>query len=220
MLRPEPGHAATVSRIREIGHEALSLPLFGIAALNWIPPDPAAFDSLLLTSANAVRMAGAGLARYRALPVTAVGAATANAARQAGLEVEAAGGGDGREALALLSENGRSRALHLAGRDHRLTQQPPIAALIAVYASEPLSPTYGALKRLEGTTALVHSPRAGRRLAALVDTAGIDRREIALAAISEAAAREAGMGWRSVAVASTPDDRAVIAAALSQGGGD
>jgi uroporphyrinogen-III synthase len=220
VLRPEPGHAATVARIGKMGHEPLSLPLFRIAAIDWTPPDPAAFDSLLLTSANAVRMAGTALAGYRGLPVTAVGAATADAAREAGLDVEATGGGDGREALALLAENGRSRALHLTGRDHRLAQRPPIAALIAVYASEGLSPAPDAMRRLEGATALVHSPRAARRLAALVDAAGIDRREIALAAISQAAAREAGAGWRRVAIASTPDDRAVIAAALSPGSGD
>jgi uroporphyrinogen-III synthase len=217
VLRPEPGHAATVARIREMGHEPLSLPLFRIAAQDWTPPDAAEFDALLLTSANAVRIAGAALARYRGLPVTAVGAATARAARDAGLNVEATGDGDGHEALALLARHGRSRALHLTGRDHRLTRQPPIGALIAVYASEPLSPARDELTQLEGTTALIHSPRAGRRLAALVDAAGINRREIAVATISEAAAREAGAGWRSIAVASTPDDRAVIAAALSPG---
>ena len=93
VVRPEPGCAATLAAARELGFAAEGHPLFAVRALGWAPP-PAQFDALLIGSANAVRHAGPGLAAYAALPVYAVGAATAAAAREAGLTVigEGAGG--------------------------------------------------------------------------------------------------------------------------------
>ncbi len=77
VLRPEPGNAATAARIAAAGARTIRLPLFAVGPLAWTPPDPAVHDALLLTSANAVRQAGPGLAGYRTLPVHAVGAAPA-----------------------------------------------------------------------------------------------------------------------------------------------
>ena len=71
VLRPEPGARATVARIEALGGHALAAPLFAIRPLPWTPPDPADHDALVLTSANAARMAGAGLARVAALPAFA-----------------------------------------------------------------------------------------------------------------------------------------------------
>ncbi|MBC7987264.1 MAG: uroporphyrinogen-III synthase, partial [Sphingomonadaceae bacterium] len=83
IVRPEPGASATAQRARTRGWEPLVAPLFAIAPLAWAPRDPAAFDALLLTSANAVSHGGKALGKYRELPVYAVGAATAAAARAA-----------------------------------------------------------------------------------------------------------------------------------------
>ncbi|KQN25454.1 hypothetical protein ASE86_04245 [Sphingomonas sp. Leaf33] len=199
VLRPEPGNAATAARIEELGHVALRLPLFAVRALAWEVPDPADFDALLLSSANAVRHAGPGLARLRSLPVHAVGSATAAAAQAAGLTVAAVGEG-GVDALAP-----PGRVLRLVGREHR---SAPAARTIPVYASDALSPDLSALPH---TTALLHSPRAAARLSALVG----ERGHIAIAAISDAARVAAGTGWRSVAVADHPSDAALIAAALA-----
>src|SRR5690242_6691986 len=91
VLRPEPGNAATAAAIEALGLTAIRLPLFEIHAIDWAPPDATRFDALLLTSANAARHAGQGLAGFRSLPVHAVGEATAAAAREAGLEVVAVG---------------------------------------------------------------------------------------------------------------------------------
>ncbi len=63
--------------------------------------------------------------------------------------------------------------------------------------------------------ALVHSPRAGKALADLVTRERLNRSNIAIAAISSAAAEAAGNGWRDVAVSTTTDDKGVIAAARS-----
>ena len=69
------------------------------------------------------------------------------------------------------------------------------------------------LRKLAGQTVAVHSPRAGRRLAELVDQAGIDRATIRIAAISEAAAAAAGDGWAIREAAETPDEAALLALA-------
>ncbi|MBM3927875.1 MAG: uroporphyrinogen-III synthase [Sphingomonadales bacterium] len=199
VLRPEPGNAETAARVQALGHHAVRLPLFAVRPLDWAVPDPAAFDSLLLSSANAVRHAGQGLAALTALPVHAVGRATAAAAEAAGFTVVATGATD----IAALDPPGR--VLRLVGRDHR---PAPAARTIAVYASEPLSPD---LSALAGATALLHSPRAAARFAALVQ----HKETIAIAAISAAACDAAGPGWRAMAVAERPTDEALIAAALT-----
>src|SRR5688572_19197975 len=93
IVRPEPGASATAQRARAIGLDALTMPLFKAEPVEWQVPDPGQFDALLLTSANAVRHAGAGLGRLRDLPVYAVGEATAAAARDAGFAIAASGDG-------------------------------------------------------------------------------------------------------------------------------
>jgi len=213
VLRPEPGNAATAAAIEALGLTAIRLPLFEIHAIDWTPPDVTRFDALLLTSANAPRHAGPGLAALRRLPVHAVGEATAAAAHDAGLEVVAVGDRDGAALVAAAAANGVRRGLLLGGRDRAVASDPIIAEAIAVYASDPVAVATEALDQLAGAVALVHSPRAARRVAGLVDRAGIDRRTMRLAAISAAAADAAGDGWERIAAATSPDDAALIALA-------
>jgi uroporphyrinogen-III synthase len=210
VLRPEPGNEATAARIAASGLDAIRLPLFEVRALDWTPPDPAAFDALLLTSANAPRHAGPGLQSLRHLPVHAVGEATAVAARAAGLEVVHTGTGDGADLLAAAADRGVRRALLLAGRDRATADDPIIARAIAVYASIERAIAAGDLAALAGSVALLHSPRAARRLAEVTDALAFDRRSIRIAAISAAAAGAAGAGWDRVAAAPAPDDAALI----------
>jgi uroporphyrinogen-III synthase len=210
VLRPEPGNAATCARIVDAGETPLAMPLFAVRAIQWDAPPPDRFDALLLTSANAARMGGDALAPYRDLPTIAVGRATAGAARAAGLSVVATGASDARGALALLAAEGRSRALHLTGRDHLLQTGGAIAHVAVVYASDALPvDAAGLQRRLQGCVALLHSPRAAARLAELAG----DRTTVALAAISANALAAAGAGWAATGVAATPDDAALIAAA-------
>ncbi|PCD01857.1 uroporphyrinogen-III synthase [Sphingomonas spermidinifaciens] len=212
VLRPEPGNAATCAAIRAGGVEAVALPLFEVRPVPWEAPDPAGFDALVLTSANAVRHAGPQLVRYGGLPVVTVGAATARAAEAAGLAVAAMGEGDAADLPPMLASIGAERPLHLTGRDHRGLG---LGETVVVYASEPDDPAPGALAVLEGSTALIHSARAGARLATLASAAGLGRATIAVAAISPAALRAAGEGWRAATAAPVPRDDALIAAALS-----
>lgn len=215
VLRPEPGNAATCARAKAAGFETISLPLFAVQALAWDVPPAADFDALILTSANALRFAGAGLSDLTALPVLAVGPHTAAAAREAGFDVMAVGGGDGAEIAALAVSNGVKRALHLTGRDRTLSAGGPIAQVIPVYESAAVPVDPAKLQALIGSIALLHSARAARRLADLLDAAGIDRSRVALAAFSPAIAAAAGDGWAAIASAATPDDTALFAAARS-----
>lgn len=208
VLRPEPGASETVRRARQRGLDAVAMPLFTIEPLPWEAPDPQEFDGLLLTSANAVRHGGEQLGKLRDLPVHAVGEATAAAARAAGLTIASSGQGGVDRLLASLS--GELRLLHLCGEDRRepAEARQPVTAL-AVYRakatehSDPASAKVG--------IALVHSPRAAARLAELIGTPG--RASIAIAAISEAAARAAGDGWKAVEAAAQPSEEALLALA-------
>ena len=83
VLRPEPGASTTVKHARERGLDAIAIPLFEIEPVAWDVPEAGGYDGLLLTSANAIRHGGKGLNELRGLPVHAVGAATAKAARDA-----------------------------------------------------------------------------------------------------------------------------------------
>lgn len=217
VLRPEPGNAASCARIKGAGHVPIALPLFEIAALQWSPPDPREFDALLLTSANTVRMAGPVLATLASLPVHAVGKATAEAARAAGLAVAAIGESDAAGLLSAARAGGVARALHLGGRETMVAPVPPVARSIAVYASIPLPIAPEQLAVLEGAVALVHSARAGARLAEL---AGSRRPAIALVAISPSAARAAGEGWRSCSAAPRPSEAAMLAEAFTLAAAD
>ncbi|WP_298675066.1 uroporphyrinogen-III synthase [uncultured Sphingomonas sp.] len=209
VLRPAPGDAQTIARLAARGIPARALPLFAIEPVAWSLPD-GDFDALLVTSANAMRHAGAGLAAVRALPVIAVGEASAAAAREAGLRVAITGASDGAAAIAAARAAGFTRLLHLVGHDRiGLTG----VTAITVYRSRALDPAPGALAAASGQVVLLHSPRAARRFAALVDRDGVARDTIRLAALSEAVACAAGRGWGETLIAPRPDDALLVALA-------
>lgn len=211
ILRPEPGAGATAARASALGLDPILCPLFAIEPVAWDAPDPAAYDALLLTSANAVRHGGAGLGALAALPVLAVGEATAAAARAAGLTVTATGAA-GVEAL-LATVEADQRLLHLTGADHTEVATAHRIDRIAVYRAAAIAEPR--LPPTAGLVLLVHSPRAGQRLAELVP----DRAATAVAAISEAAAAACGTGWQALDWSDQPTNSALLALAarLCQG---
>lgn len=204
VLRPEPGNGATAARARELGLEPVQCPLFALEAVAWDAPDWRGFDYALFTSANALRHGGEQLAKLTQLEALAVGAATADAARDAGFQVARTGEQGVDSLLAALPE--RTRLLHLAGADHRPASSRHPVDTVIVYRSvaidDPVIPS-GKL------VAMVHSPRAGARLADLQP----DPAQIAIAAISAAAAAACGGGWATVAIADQPSDGALLALA-------
>jgi uroporphyrinogen-III synthase len=206
VLRPEPGASATVERARACGLKAIAKPLFEVEPIAWDVPEAASFDALLLTSANALRHGGEGLHALRGLPVYAVGDATAEAAREAGFDIKGTGDAGVERLLGSLELD--LKLLHLAGEDRTISQgvRQEVTAIAVYRAREKPPPDFGALEEI---VALIHSPRSGRRFAALVE----QRSGIAIAAISPAAADAVGGGWESVDAADVPNDDALLALA-------
>ena len=224
IIRPEPGASASASRAQEAGLEPILLPFFEVQAAEWDCPDPADFDALLLTSANAVRFGGSGLESLRALPVHAVGERTAEAARAARLDVATVGTSDAAAAVKAASDMGHRRLLWIAGADHRPIKMPkkmPKALKVTTvisYASGPKLLPVDAAKVIASADAVaLHSPRAAQEFAKAVGDFGLDRSTITLAAFSPAIAEAAGEGWRAVAVAERPADIALLSALAELG---
>jgi uroporphyrinogen-III synthase len=206
ILRPQPGADESAARARALGLEPVVAPLFTIRPLAWRIPE-APFDALLLTSANGARH---GFTPDLAdVPCYAVGEATARAAREAGARDVRTGPADGAAAVAMLAQDGVTRALHLCGRDHvALTHSQVTLQRAMVYAADAADrlPKEARQALDEGALTLLHSPRA----AALFSALGPDRSRLAIAAISPAAAGAAGEGWREVHIAGQPRDQALL----------
>jgi uroporphyrinogen-III synthase len=100
------------------------------------------------------------------------------------------------------------KLLHLAGEDRidprRAWQSITVLPVYRSRVIEDIDPA-----PIDGSVALVHSPRAGARLAELAR----DRSSIAIAAISRGAALACGEGWQKVASIARPTDLALLALA-------
>lgn len=206
ILRPEPGASSTAVKAHAKGFTIASAPLFAIMARDWPPADPDAYDAVMMTSAHAARLGGMLLPAYLHLPLYAVGATTAQAARLAGFENIYTGENNADALLATMADHGVERVLHLAGEDHvpNASGWMKIDRRI-VYAAEQVDP---APSLPETRFILVHSPRAGARLAEIVPADMRTSRTIV--AISPAAAQACGTGWQRVASAAHPNDAVLL----------
>ena len=212
ILRPEPGASESAARAKRLGLMPRLCPLFEARAIEWDAPPAEEFDALLMTSAQAARLGGPQLASYRDLPAYAVGSATARAMADAGLQKVVPGDQDGSAIAARIAADGHRRLLHLGGTTVAPIEAGPLSIRrVAVYtigekADAVLEPL---LER--GAVLLVHSPRAGNRLAALVEPQR--RSELHIVAISAAALASCGSGWFSGEAPDQPDDERMLALA-------
>lgn len=214
VLRPEPAAGRTAARAAALGMDVRRHPLFAPQPVDWTPPPVDRFDALLLTSANGVRMAGAALTYYRALPTYAVGRATAQALAAQGFADVAAGTGDASAIAARIAADGHRRLLHLAGTTVAPMDMGTIEAKrIAVYSMIALPPDPALIAdAVPGTVLLIHSPRAGERLAEQIPHAM--RADLHIVAISPAALTACGTGWASGQAPAAPCDDEMLALAL------
>lgn len=217
ILRPEPGASMTARTALDQGWRPIVAPIFRIEPVAWEAPAPDGYDALFVTSANAVRQAGKSLKRYMALPAYAVGAATARALKAAGFPDIRTGRGDAAMMMETAAAEGVSRALHLAGEDHRDTAHPAIEVdRRIVYRSAAIGrlgdKAVSALREGEAVV-LLHSGRAAEQFAALSDAAAVPRAAVRLAALAPAVLAAAGAGWGAGITAEKPDDAALLAAA-------
>lgn len=214
-IRPEPGCSATIDAGRALGLAIEGHPLFEVRPLAWDPPPADEVDELLLGSANAVRRGGPELRAFRAMPVHAVGDATAAAAEAAGFTVASFGRGELQALLDTLA--GPLRLLRLTGAEHVPLAPPAGIELVTriAYESLPLPlPTALAGKLGQGALVLLHSAAAARHLASECDRLAVPRGVVRLAALGSRIAAAAGEGWREVRSAAEPREAALLALAL------
>jgi len=200
IVRPEPEASATAARAAAMGLEPIVRPLFETRAHAWSPPEPARFDAVMMTSANAARYGGPALADYFHLPLYAVGAATAKAASD--FPTIITGDGDAAALIARIAADGGRSVLHLAGREHTEIAAPFPLQVVTVYASDVLA----APEFPDDAVVLLHSARAARRFADLVPA----RKGLTIVAISAAVAEAAGDGWAHSTIAPKPVDAAML----------
>lgn len=213
ILRPEPGATRTARRVEQAGMTAIIAPLFSIEPMAWDAGDAAQYDCLLLSSANAIIHAGQGLRDYARLPIYAVGPATAKAAREAGLTVIATGNEGAQAMTGHMYENGHSRPLWLTGRDHSgiMPGNGINLSIRAVYSAEKLPPSSALIEAMKRPhIAMLHSARAARHYAELVDEKGVQRSQIIIATLSEKIADAAGKGWKDMIIPDQIDDALLI----------
>lgn len=213
VLRPEPGAAATARAARALGLSVVVAPLFAMEALPWPADRPDAAIGLLAGSAAVFRLGGSGLAALRSLPVHAVGAATARAARAAGFGVIATGRGG---LQALVADLPPGRYLRLAGAAHVPLDLPRGVEVDTrvVYAARALPlPDAARTVLAQGAVALLHSGEAARHFRNQCESHGLDKRAIALACLAPRIAGEAGEGWKTVEIAVEMADQALLAIA-------
>lgn len=232
VTRPEPDNAKTAAALRARGYEVLLSPMLRYEAIPFHGEDDAAYDGVVVTSANAIRAIESHPSRSRlfALRAFAVGEATAEAARQAGF-TDVVSARNGAKALGdLIVKQATAGKLkthatlcYLAGADlaHDLAADLGARGFTVVthttYRMVPVPgfpADVGAAFRGGGVEAVLHYSRRSAR--AFLDAARAEGIEISALAlpqccISEAVAgilREAGA--MQVAAPRTPDEAATF----------
>ena len=213
ICRPYPGADTTAKRAETLGMDAIVYPLFSVEPLAWTPPDPAAFDAIMLTSANALRHGGNAMERYASLPAFAVGKATAEAAEKMGFPDIRTCGPNAQALISSIHNTGYTNILHLSG--HHVRPYDPkglnIVRLPVYHAADAGDAAALAAHLVHMPIVLVHSPRAGERLVAL--TTSRQRQNLSVIAISGAALGACGSDWKSVQAVDEPSDAAMLALA-------
>lgn len=224
VTRPKPQAVVTARLLHRAGHRVLIDSLLSVQGVPTAPIDPAGVAAILLTSANGTMGFEPRLAR---LPVLAVGATTAAAARRKGWADAQSADGDARSLVTLVRRSLAPAAgalLHLAGEDGRpglgeaLTSAGYDYRRIVVYRAAPAyalaSVTARALRAADLDAVLFFSPRTAGVFRALVEAAGLAgalARSHALCLSEDVALRVRAMPWQDVHVSARRDQEALLA---------
>jgi uroporphyrinogen-III synthase len=225
VTRPQPDGDRTAAALRARGHEVLLAPLMRAE------PVPATlagtFAGIVITSANAPRAVAdhSRIGTLVSLPVFAVGARTAEAAREAGFKNVVSADGDAKDLVRLIAARCGNRSvplLYLAGRDRAADIGAELSAhgvkihteVVYRAVTLPFLPALlAALKAREVDAVLHFSARsaenylAGARDAGLLDAA-LAPRQLCLSA--HVAAPISAAGTANVAIATRPDEAALL----------
>lgn len=215
VLRPEPGLAATMERGRALDLPMEAMPLSHAEPVAWQRPD-AHFDGILIGSANGLRHAGEALAGLTDLPVYAVGQATAEAARALGFTIAGTGKGGLQPLVDGLPGDRPLSLLRLAGEEHLPLAAPPHVSIATIVTYAIVHRPLGAgetAKLGEGGVVLLHSGASARHFDEECQRAGVDRTNLSLAALAPRIGASVSKGWKSLQVAASPDDAALLSLA-------
>lgn len=213
VTRAQPGAAHTAARLTERGLDPVVLPLIEIRALAPALPDLAAFDGLIFTSLNGVAAftdLGPSAEAF-ALPVFAVGDATARSARAAGFAMVRSADGDVEALAEMIRQTAPgARLLHPAA----LQPAGDLSGALEGAAEIHVLPVYEAVATDLAPPAafdivLIHSPRAARELAARLLAAEASGR-MAVAISAAAAEPLTALGFSAVDTAQTPDETGLL----------
>ena len=209
------------------GIAAIVEPLLDIRFRDGALPDLSAVQAILCTSANGVR-ALARLSAERAVPVLAVGDATAARARAEGFSEVASAGGAVGDLAALARARLRpaaGRLLHVAGSAIAGDLAADLACdgfaveRAVLYEARPVgglsADCVRALSAGIVDFALFFSPRTAAIFARLIERAGLAELMSAVIAVSLSAAADAALGplrFRDRQVAARPDQVSLLAA--------
>lgn len=222
ITRPRAEAETLAAEVTVRGFVPLIEPLLEIVLLDAALPDLQEYAALVFTSANGVR-AFAETSQDRALPVFAVGAATADAARQAGFHtVREAGGTAERlnDLLAAQSWPPDAKLLHISGADVARDLSVPGLTVerLALYKAEQaaaLSPEcLETIDKSELAAALFYSPRTAETFVSLCGRAGRVERVSTIKALclSDSVVKcLRDLPWQDVQAAKSPDNTGILA---------
>lgn len=228
VTRPDEDGRALVELLKARGHDALHAPLMDIVAAPdavWPVIKP---QALIITSANGARFAAQheGAAKWKDLPVLAVGDASADVARAHGFGDVTSADGDVGTLAALIIEKLAPEAgplLHIAGTvtagdlkgvlGRRGFEVQRAVLYEARAVSELPKAVMAAIEARDISGVLIYSPRTARLFMQLVKQAGLQQGLAAVTAfcLSQAVADElAGAQWGEIQVSLAPTQAAML----------
>ena len=233
LTRPREDSDRLAARLRALGHEAVIAPLMDVHMREGCELSLAGIQAILATSGNGVR-AIAGRTGRRDVPLYAVGPQTADTARAYGFALVVDSEGDAaaladRVAATLDPKNGvvfHTAGAETAGRLRQVLEargfQVQSEILYEAVAVERLPDmAIAAIKNEALDGVMVFSPRSASILAMLVTGAQLEGKVARLDAFCISAATAAALAplaFARIAVASAPNEAAMLALLAPPGG--
>lgn len=222
ILRPSDGALQSAVIARGLGFDPIIASASEIRPLQWIAPKAKNFDSIMITSANALRIGGNAILQYRHLPMFAVGKATARLAGEMGFHIAAIGRGGAKALWPLIVAHGAQNVLRIVGRDYVEVSDTSINTTNIMTYEACALPIAATLKTLisEGKSGHVfafHSARAVQIFDDYIAELGqhgilFDKSAHYAAALAPTIAYEISDDWRKIIISPSASDPAMMTA--------
>lgn len=225
VTRPRPDADDTAAALTALGHQPVVAPLLDVTIEPGASLELQAVQAVLITSANGARALASATDR-RDLPVFAVGAASAAAARQWGFDQTESADGDVAALAGLVIDRlspGDGPLVHVAGTvtagdlSGKLKESGFDVRRAVLYRADPVPtlPENIETQLRDGTidAALFYSPRTAAQFAALVAARELEEycgRIVAFALSSTVAEKLVHVGFSDVRISEKPDQKSIF----------